>query len=299
MNKEWLEKCAQAGEFLYGIYPYEVLLQMYRLRESDSLPKRELRTAINDSAALSVAYVQRRLLTFDQMGYHEAGYLLPVPPPSDNAGDPYAALHVDPDELEHLLEEQGDRPFYIPTAREIEALCRDGYIRNQHYESLDRFLRKHGGPLDMTRKLWRDFSSGIDFMDEIQYFFDNVGKDSRDPAASGLPMEKVHQALELLQACYNSTNLRANRGWAPDKLFRKYGGSQRPPTLVPVSTKAAELLRQADQELAARGIQVEYESGFSSMAAIGQHGEIRKIKVGRNDPCPCGSGKKYKKCCGR
>lgn len=27
---------------------------------------------------------------------------------------------------------------------------------------------------------------------------------------------------------------------------------------------------------------------------------IRKgAKVGRNDPCPCGSGKKYKKCCGR
>jgi len=21
-------------------------------------------------------------------------------------------------------------------------------------------------------------------------------------------------------------------------------------------------------------------------------------KTGRNDPCPCGSGKKYKKCCG-
>jgi len=24
-----------------------------------------------------------------------------------------------------------------------------------------------------------------------------------------------------------------------------------------------------------------------------------KIKVGRNDPCPCGSGKKFKRCCGR
>ena len=23
----------------------------------------------------------------------------------------------------------------------------------------------------------------------------------------------------------------------------------------------------------------------------------RKEKVGRNDPCPCGSGKKFKKCC--
>ena len=25
---------------------------------------------------------------------------------------------------------------------------------------------------------------------------------------------------------------------------------------------------------------------------------VKKDKVGRNDPCPCGSGKKYKKCCG-
>ena len=25
----------------------------------------------------------------------------------------------------------------------------------------------------------------------------------------------------------------------------------------------------------------------------------RVVKIGRNDPCPCGSGKKYKKCCGK
>jgi preprotein translocase subunit SecA len=24
---------------------------------------------------------------------------------------------------------------------------------------------------------------------------------------------------------------------------------------------------------------------------------VTEAKVGRNDPCPCGSGKKYKKCC--
>ena len=27
--------------------------------------------------------------------------------------------------------------------------------------------------------------------------------------------------------------------------------------------------------------------------------KLEKPKVGRNEPCPCGSGKKYKKCCGR
>lgn len=26
---------------------------------------------------------------------------------------------------------------------------------------------------------------------------------------------------------------------------------------------------------------------------------VKPQKIGRNDPCPCGSGKKYKKCCGR
>ena len=26
--------------------------------------------------------------------------------------------------------------------------------------------------------------------------------------------------------------------------------------------------------------------------------QLKSAKIGRNDPCPCGSGKKYKKCCG-
>ena len=29
------------------------------------------------------------------------------------------------------------------------------------------------------------------------------------------------------------------------------------------------------------------------------HKEIHTKKIGRNDPCPCGSGKKYKYCCGK
>ncbi len=38
------------------------------------------------------------------------------------------------------------------------------------------------------------------------------------------------------------------------------------------------------------------------MAGAGEAGTVQQVvrgdKVGRNDPCPCGSGKKYKKCCG-
>ncbi len=42
-----------------------------------------------------------------------------------------------------------------------------------------------------------------------------------------------------------------------------------------------------------------------TQAGVSENGEkpkkkpiVKKNKVGRNDPCPCGSGKKYKKCCG-
>ena len=34
-------------------------------------------------------------------------------------------------------------------------------------------------------------------------------------------------------------------------------------------------------------------------AAKEEHHMYNGVKVGRNDPCPCGSGKKFKKCCGR
>lgn len=39
-----------------------------------------------------------------------------------------------------------------------------------------------------------------------------------------------------------------------------------------------------------------------SAAAIAEDGKVEQRraedKVGRNEPCSCGSGKKYKKCCG-
>jgi preprotein translocase subunit SecA len=43
-------------------------------------------------------------------------------------------------------------------------------------------------------------------------------------------------------------------------------------------------------------------AAHAGAAAPGQKGSAPVTvakKVGRNDPCPCGSGKKYKKCCGR
>ncbi|HCM18401.1 MAG TPA: preprotein translocase subunit SecA, partial [Firmicutes bacterium] len=42
------------------------------------------------------------------------------------------------------------------------------------------------------------------------------------------------------------------------------------------------------------------DGGVSGPGAAGKPAvaQRKNVKIGRNDPCPCGSGKKYKKCCG-
>jgi len=42
-----------------------------------------------------------------------------------------------------------------------------------------------------------------------------------------------------------------------------------------------------------------YNLEGASSTTTSTSSSFKKKKVGRNDPCPCGSGKKYKKCCGR
>ncbi len=54
-----------------------------------------------------------------------------------------------------------------------------------------------------------------------------------------------------------------------------------------------DIRRQKERELA----QVRMAGGGDGPAEVKQ--VVKGKKVGRNDPCPCGSGKKYKKCCGR
>ena len=43
-----------------------------------------------------------------------------------------------------------------------------------------------------------------------------------------------------------------------------------------------------------------YDDGLPTPVGEGRPEPFRKsVKIGRNDPCYCGSGKKYKHCCGK
>ncbi|MEZ9903352.1 preprotein translocase subunit SecA [Vibrio breoganii] len=66
-----------------------------------------------------------------------------------------------------------------------------------------------------------------------------------------------------------------------------------------------EAQRQAQAEAAARMAQAQHQTAESQLAddeqpeAAAQAPVRNEQKVGRNEPCPCGSGKKYKQCHGR
>ncbi|WP_298038449.1 UPF0149 family protein [uncultured Desulfuromonas sp.] len=63
----------------------------------------------------------------------------------------------------------------------------------------------------------------------------------------------------------------------------------------------ASLIKQlpvAVETLQAYGEELEQERQAGLAEGGGPKPVVRDEKIGRNDPCPCGSGKKYKKCCG-
>ncbi len=60
----------------------------------------------------------------------------------------------------------------------------------------------------------------------------------------------------------------------------------------------AERLKAERQRMEAAASSAGSSSGSSSGRTVTQP-VVAEKKVGRNDPCPCGSGKKYKNCCGR
>ncbi|MFZ0800262.1 MAG: preprotein translocase subunit SecA [Terriglobales bacterium] len=79
----------------------------------------------------------------------------------------------------------------------------------------------------------------------------------------------------------------------PSVITGGRGGNGRPPRQVATSVDEIE---EAFQRKKKRELEQARMAGAGDMQV--QQVVRSGAKVGRNDPCPCGSGKKYKKCCG-
>jgi preprotein translocase subunit SecA len=69
-------------------------------------------------------------------------------------------------------------------------------------------------------------------------------------------------------------------------------GEQRRAAQTAVEDFTRNIQRKKDKEMA----ELQFVGG--SGAASEKKQAVSGKKAGRNEPCPCGSGKKYKRCCG-
>jgi len=140
--------------------------------------------------------------------------------------------------------------------------------------------------------LWVDHLTA---MDELRTGIGLRGYGQRDPLVE-FKGESYRMFQNLMQAIDNSI---------VNTIFR-VEFQQRPEVVE--QPRADMELKGASEKAAAgtfEGVDTNEPSQVSSNVSRNMEAEVSqregttKKKVGRNDPCPCGSGKKYKKCCGR
>ena len=171
-----------------------------------------------------------------------------------------------------------------------------GYIRTPAMTALEVSVKSLGGDPSFVTAMWPLVSADkLDVLESVHYAMDHAFPDSGAPS-----MEAVQSMLKFIQDYLNSIKLRTNRGWDPASLRKKVGPPPKGPLrIVPGSVQMAKMLKEAEPDLKRMGMQVNANAGIDDYVTVGDYGERRVIKVGRTDPCPCGSGKKYKKCCGK
>ena len=200
---------------------------------------------------------------------------------------------------------QGDKKFYIPSSDEIVEYTENGYpVSDPYYSRLKTFfIEELDMDLDKSEEympaIWNRVSMGNSLADIMEML-----------GGQGIvfPSEKaMRKFVSLMTDVNNHTRMLSNRGWTPNEMLRQMPAAPggRKPAIVPMSSEAARLLGEAADELKERGFDVDLDYNADEITTMsmpdGISGKtvVGKKKVYPNDPCPCGSGKKYKKCCGR
>lgn len=170
-----------------------------------------------------------------------------------------------------LISSQGDKPYKLLPKAELLCYADNGSLPlGEQGEAMLRYLCEKQrqlqiSPLKACYMMKVMISEGNSF----QHIIDSV-------VGQGLIFHSdadIQEFVTLYQELSNHTRLQANRGYTPAELF---AAKEKRPRVFRLNTEPTRL-------------PLDVQPARTPAAP----------KVGRNDPCPCGSGLKYKKCCGK
>lgn len=160
-----------------------------------------------------------------------------------------------------LRELQEEKDYYMPTKEEIQTFGMDEGEWTPQLMQVQKFIEEN---ICEDKKVAREIAHemGMSFAYQYQPKLAFMALESR---GIEIPSYNVGQALMIiLMDSFKHARTWENRGF-----------------------------RQVDLEVSA------VKETTSSQLVVPMINPIKSTKVGRNEPCPCGSQKKYKKCCGR
>ena len=163
------------------------------------------------------------------------------------------------DERVDLMKAVENKPYYVPDKEKFLAFAdMDYFEKTPQLMQLQTYIAKH---------LCKDATMIEYLVDDIQLVCSMeapIDEIMYEFELRNIQMNKrqLQEMIPLIINVKNHTRLWANRGYTPIELREKSGSSS------------------------------------SSIPVIIMDQQAISVKVARNDPCPCGSGKKYKKCCG-
>lgn len=275
----WVWKCLYWTEEMYGYTPIENFLDVINV-------KKELRMTGDELVEVFDHFPLDRLWTvrLDDI------FLSTI----------YA---TDPDGLYDLRVRQQGKDYYIPTAAEVEELfdtC--ALLSTPSYQKMKGYMTKNlhlteTEAEDILLDLWDMISIEDDFHECMQWFMDQFEFKNKKQAGD---------LIDLFMALSNNTRMITNKGHTPTELSGRIKfGPGNMPVITAGSSLAAEMLAKAAPEIRKMGFGLDLESNATNIPVMdlpnGLDGpaKMSQKKVYPNDPCPCGSGKKFKKCCGK
>lgn len=176
------------------------------------------------------------------------------------------------------LSRENDKMLHIQSRENVKPFKPgDEAVRNLMLRKIDQLWQEHLLKMDHLRSDVNLRTVGqrdplMEFKHEAFAFFDEFSRNVRTEIAQDLfRFEIIARPLPTLQEMLASFQLETNRSFVPETEN------------VP---QAVETQSESDEEVF---IQKKPEKQMPIMIGA---------KTGRNDPCPCGSGKKFKNCCG-
>ena len=218
-------------------------------------------------------------------------------------------LSEDADEelLPRIYAMQQGKPYYVPKRDVLLRYAKRGYIEpSASLRELRAFLMAYfAGDAAFVGKIL-----------EILAFLSKADEDLSEAIKlflSAFPDEAPpnDKAVELFGGLYvnfhNNLQIPCNRGHSPRSLTALHTPEGAAPRSIELDEQTREAIRRGEldandlrniilrMELPNEALRQQLLRQLDETVATAQ----RPAQAGRNDPCPCGSGKIYKKCCGK